>query len=366
MLIIDNGTVGELLSMAECIDVQEEAFRQIAEGRAVHRPRLDMYVPCEREDGYYRWGTMEGANDGILAIRMKSDVVTWPQVEGGGWRESKYCVEPGTYCGLVLLLSTRNGEPLAILNDGVLQHMRVGGGAGIGARHLARADARSVGLLGSGGMARTYVEAFATVRGITRVKVYSPTQANREAFAREMSEKLGIEIEPVASAREAVRGVDILATCTDSMQPTFEAGWLEPGMHVTMLGPREVSDEVLARCDVRIRQGAAGLRLPESDRVRAEVGHSPVAFIAGTAEEMRRLPAKGAGRGFGGDHPEFWQLAAGEVPGRTSDEQITYYHNIGNQGLQFSSTGGLVYRKAKAQGRGREIPTEWFLQDIRD
>lgn len=66
---------------------------------------------------------MEGANDGILAIRMKSDVVTWPRVEGGGWRESKYCVEPGTYCGLILLLSTRNGEPLGFLNDGVLQHM---------------------------------------------------------------------------------------------------------------------------------------------------------------------------------------------------------------------------------------------------
>ena len=366
MLVIDNGTVSDLLSMAECIDVQEDAFRQIPDGGAIHRPRLDVYVPCEREDGYYRWGTMEGANGGILAIRMKSDVITWPQVEGGGWRESKYCVEPGTYCGLVLLLSTRNGEPLAFLNDGVLQHMRVGGGAGIGARHLARADARSVGLLGSGGMARTYLEAFATVRGITRVKVYSPTQANREAFAREMSEKLGIDVEPVATAREAVRGVDILSTCTDSMHPTFEAEWLEPGMHVTMLGPREVSDEVLARCDVTIRQGAGGLRLPESERVQGEIGHSPIAFIAGTKAEMQRLPAKGTGRGFGGDYPEFWQLAAGEVPGRTSDEQITFYHNIGNQGLQFSSTGGLVYRKARAAGRGREIPTEWFLQDIRD
>ncbi len=54
------------------------------------------------------------------------------------------------------------------------------------------------------------------------------------------------------------------------------------------------------------------------------------------------------------------------MPGRESDDQITFYHNMGNQGLQFSSTGGLVYRKAKAAGRGRQIPTEWFLQDIRD
>ena len=366
MLIIDNDTVASVLSMAECIDAQEEAFGQIPRGGAIHRPRLDMYVPCERDDGYYRWGTMEGANDGILAIRMKSDVITWPQVQGGGWRENKYCVEPGTYCGLILLMSTRNGEPLAFINDGVLQHMRVGGGAGIGARHLARADAASVGILGSGGMARTYLDAFATVRPIERAKVYSPTAANREAFAREMSERLEIDVEPVATAREAVRDVDILATCTDSMQPTFEAEWLEPGMHVTMLGPREVSAEVLERCDVKIRQGSGGLRLPESERVQGEIGHSPMAYIAGTPEEMERLPPKNTGAGFGGDYPEYCDLLTGKVPGRESDEQITFYHNMGNQGLQFSSVGGLVYRKAKAEGLGRAIPTEWFLQDIRD
>jgi alanine dehydrogenase len=366
MLIIDNPTVHELLSMAECIDAQEDAFRQIPDGGAIHRPRLDMYAPCERDDGYYRWGTMEGANDGVLAIRMKSDVITWPQVPGGGWRENKYCVEPGTYCGLILLMSTRNGEPLAFINDGVLQHMRVGGGAGIGARHLARAEAASVGILGSGGMARTYLQAFAAVRPITQAKVYSPTAANRETFARQMSEELSIDVVPVATAREAVRGVDILATCTDSMQPTFEAEWLEPGMHVTMLGPREISPAVVDRCDVKIRQGAGGLRLPETDRVKGEIGHSPMAYIAGTAEEMERLPPKNTGAGFGGDYPDYCDLITGTVPGRESDEQITFYHNMGNQGLQFSSVGGLVYRKAKAAGRGREIPTEWFLQDIRD
>ncbi|MDP9459643.1 MAG: hypothetical protein M3Q22_05090, partial [Actinomycetota bacterium] len=90
--------------------------------------------------------------------------------------------------------------------------------------------------------------------------------------------------------------------------------------------------------------------------MRAEIGHSPMAYIAGTPAEMRRLSPKGTGRGFGGDHPQFWRLAAEEVPGRESDEQITYYHNIGSQGLQYSSVGGLVYRKARAAGRVREVP----------
>jgi alanine dehydrogenase len=366
MLFIHNDIVAKLLTMRECIDAQEHAFRQIPTGGAVYRPRMDMYVPCEREDGYYRWGTAEGANDGILAIRMKSDVITWPVGKDGLWRESKYCVHPGTFLGLVLLLSTRNGEPLAFINDGVLQHMRVGGGSGIGARYLARADASSVGILGSGGMARTCLEAFQVVRPIKRAKVFSPTPANRNRFAAEMSVKLDIAVEPVATAREAVRGVDILATCTDSMSPTFVSEWLEPGMHVTMIGPRELSQEALDRCDVKIRQGSGGVKMAESERLKAEIGHSPLAYVAGTPEEMKRLPPKAAEGGFGGDYPDYCDLVTGKVAGRTRDDQITFYHNLGNQGLQFSAVGGLVYRKAKAAGIGREFPTEWLLQDIRD
>src|SRR5262249_52399935 len=129
MLIIDNNLVSQLLTMDDCIRVQEAAFRKLATGGAIHRPRIDMYFPCEREDGYFRWGTMEGANDGYFAIRMKSDVVTWPKDANSNWTEEKYCREPGTYCGLILLISTKNGEPLAFINDGVLQHFRVGGGA---------------------------------------------------------------------------------------------------------------------------------------------------------------------------------------------------------------------------------------------
>ena len=136
MLIIDNALVAQLLTMEDCIRVQEEAFRKLPGGGAVHRPRIDMYFPCEREDGYFRWGTMEGANDGYFAIRMKSDVITWPKDQRGNWTEEKYCRAPGTYCGLILLVSTRNAEPLAFINDGVLQHMRVAGGAGIGAKYL--------------------------------------------------------------------------------------------------------------------------------------------------------------------------------------------------------------------------------------
>jgi alanine dehydrogenase len=299
---------------------------------------------------------------------MKSDVITWPRDQKGNWTEEKYCIQPGTFCGLILLFSTMNGEPLAIINDGHIQHMRVGGGAGLGAKYLSREDSHVVGMLGSGGMAQTFLEAFCAVRDIKRVKVFSLTPNNRERYAKIMAQRLGIEVVPVDSAREAVRGVDILSCCTDTMTPVFDADWLEPGMHVANLNPAEISNEAYQRFDVIIRQGTAGGRpAQESDRERMEVGLSPMAYIAGSEEEMKRLPQPRPDiRGFGGDFPHFADLALGRVPGRTRNDQITFYHNIGNQGLQFSSVGGAVFRKAKAQGLGRELPTEWFVQDIRD
>ena len=287
-------------------------------------------------------------------------------------------MQPGTYCGLIFLTSTKNGEPLAFINDGVLQHMRVGGGAGIGVKYLSREDSHVVGMLGSGGMARTFLEAFMCVRDIKQCKIYSPTVAHREEFAEEMSRKLGIEVIAVDSAREAVRGVDILSSCTDAMQPVYDADWVEKGMHLTNLGRREMPDTVMDKIDLVVRQGTAGLQMKQTERFQAERGLSPAAFIGGTTEQMKRIPAKNPQPGFGGDNPEFMDrgkggdkpdfadLITGKCKGRTSPDQVTFYRNVGNQGLQFSSVGGWVYEQAKKAGKGRALPTEWFLQDVRD
>ena len=378
MLIINNDVISQILNMDDCIRVQEAAFRKLATGEAMHRPRIDMYMPCDREDGYFRWGTMEGANDGYFAIRMKSDIMTWPTDEDGNWTEEKYCREPGTYCGLILLVSTRNAEPLAFMNDGVLQHMRVGGGAGIGTKYLAREDSHVVGMLGSGGMARTFLEAFKCVRDIRLCKVYSPTVANREAYAEEMSRRLNIEVRAVDTPQEAIRGADILSSATDSMHPVYDPEWIEKGMHVTNLGRREISDNAMKKFDLVVRQGTAGLQMRQSERFQAERGLSPAAYIGGTEAQMRRIPAKNPQPGFGGDlpefndrgkggdKPEFTDLINGKCEGRTSRDQVTFYRNVGNQGLQFSAVGGWVYAQAVERKLGREIPTDWFLQDIRD
>ncbi|HEY0297326.1 MAG TPA: ornithine cyclodeaminase family protein [Bordetella sp.] len=366
MLLINNEVVEHVLTMPECIEAQEQAFAGLLTGEAVGRPRLDMYVPCERDDGYYRWGSVEGASGGVLAVRLKSDILVWPRDHAAGGSEQKYCMQPGTYCGLVFLFSTQNGEPLALLNDGHLQHMRVGGAAGIGTRLLSRADSRELGIIGSGGMARTFLEAILAVRGIQRVRVYSRSKDKREAFAAETSRRYGIEVVPVDAPRDAVRGADIVATCTDSMTPVLEPDWLEPGMHVVVLTPREISPDIVQRFDVAVQQGREDLPMPETERFRKGISGSPGAFVAGTAEEQQRLPQPKKSRLPTEDWPVYTDVISGKAAGRTRDEQISFYYTVGNWGVQFSSVGGLVYRKAKAQGLGHDLPLEWFMQTIRN
>jgi len=362
MLLINNEDVKELFTMKDCLDALETGYDDLLKGDAVYRPRLDVWAPCERPDGYYRWGTMEGASRkiGVFAIRMKSDVVYWPNDE----TEEKYCMKPGTFCGLVMVFSVRNGEPLAIINDGILQHMRVGGCGGLGVKYLAREDASIVGMFGSGGMARTYLEAFHEVRQLKKVKVYSPTKANREAYAKEMNAKFGLNVVAVNTPEEVVRDSDIVSTCTDSTRVVFdEPEWLKEGAHITCVRSCEIGPKVVKRSDLSVKLGRNTVETMDEGMVRL---HGNVGYIAGQPEERKRIPNPTVDNYKGKFFKYFMDLKAGRVPGRTNSRQITFFINAGTQGLQFAACAGKVYQLAKEKGMGRQLPTEWFLQDIRD
>ena len=164
-LMISNDEVHSLLTMEACIDSLENGYSELAQGGAVDRERIDVYVPAPNPRENYRWSSMEGASkkEGVFVTRILSDMLYW-QEGPRGITEGKYCRERGHYCGLLLVFSTRNGEPLAFINDGVLQHMRVAASAALGARLLSRQGSTRVGILGSGGMARSYLEATCCVR----------------------------------------------------------------------------------------------------------------------------------------------------------------------------------------------------------
>jgi ornithine cyclodeaminase/alanine dehydrogenase-like protein (mu-crystallin family) len=360
MLLINNQTVEKILDIKGCMEALEVGYRDLINERAAYRGRYDFFVPNDDPKLMYRWGTMEGASRSFetFAIRLKSDMLEWPE----GKTVEKYCVQPGTFCGFVMVFSTRNGEPLAIINDGIIQHMRVGGCAGLGAKYLSREDSSIVGIFGSGGMARTYLLAFNEVRKIREVRVFSPTRSNREAYAKEISQKLAIPITPVERPEDAVRGSDIVATCTDSIQVVVhDPALIEPGMHLTCVKANEWNPEIVKKADLVIRMGRPTLNL---DVGQMRIG-GEAAVVAGNAEEIKRI-ANPKVDIFSSDYPLLTDIMSGKLKGRSDKNQVTFFANSGTQGLQFASTAGYVVREAKRRGLGQEIPTNWFLQDIRD
>ena len=111
------------------------------------------------------WVRLANGRSPVISVArsMAFLVISWPEM-GGLRRRVTYCYQPGLYGGLVLLFRTENAELVAIMNDGFIQHMRVGATAALGARYLARSNAETVGIIGSGGMARSFALGFAAVR----------------------------------------------------------------------------------------------------------------------------------------------------------------------------------------------------------
>lgn len=362
MRLLTNADVASLLDMRGGIEALRSGYADLARGDAAYVPRIDLYAPTGRDDDYYQFGSMSGAcrSYGVVAVRIKSDVASWPE----GRTQEKYCVRPGTYCGIILLYSIANGEPLALLQDGYLQHVRVGAAAGIGVDLLARSEADTLGLIGSGGMARTYLEAIAAVRSLRSVRVYSTTPENRERFAATASAELGIEVQAVDSAALAVTGAAIVATATDSMTPTFDPGWLSPGTHVTCVTRRELSPELLSRTDRVVQLGSN--TVPRGTPVRGMewMAGGIAAYVSGQPEERARIPQSSSRET--GVFPTLTDVHLGRAAGRTAPEQVTLFVTTGTQGLQFAAVGGHVWQRARERGTGTPFPTEWFLQDIRD
>jgi ornithine cyclodeaminase/alanine dehydrogenase-like protein (mu-crystallin family) len=252
MLLLSNEDVEALLSMPDCLAAMEDAYRELGDGRGASGVRSEILTPTTRDDGLYSLLTMSGVAPkfGVAAVRINSDILTWPQTPAGRKRVKIPAAPNERYVGLVLLFSIATGEPLAIYPDGIVQRMRVAATCGLAANYLARPDARVAALLGTGWQAGGQAAAIAAVRPIERIRCYSPDAERRQAFAREMSETLGITVTAASSACEAVAGADVVMCATSSMQPVLSADWLEPGMHVSSLKRLELDASVAAAADV--------------------------------------------------------------------------------------------------------------------
>lgn len=354
-LILSNDDVGKLLTMPEVIAVLEEAYVELAEGRGVNRTRSDSLAPTTWPEATYGLKSMDGIVPklGVGAVRINSDIVTWPK-RGNTMRREKVPAAPNNrWVGLVLLFSTHNGEPLAIFPDGVLQRTRVGATNGLGAKYLSRPDSETVGILGSGWQAGTQLRAVCAVRDIKTIRCFSPNKENREAFAAVMSEDLGIAVEPVAQPEDAVKGADIAMCASNSIDNIFFAQWVEPGMHISEIKRPEIEFAALAKAD-RIA-------------IHTKDPH-PLHF---TTKDLP-MPEKIKGKGWAEAKatldieklPTLPELIVGRAKGRDNPEQVTAFLNNMGMGYQFAAAGSLLVRKAKEAGVGHELPTDWFTEDV--
>jgi ornithine cyclodeaminase/alanine dehydrogenase-like protein (mu-crystallin family) len=353
-LVLSNDDVEKLLTMRECIDVLERTDIELSAGRAINRVRSDSLVPTKRQDAIYSLKSMDAVVPalGVGAVRIDSDIVTWPK-QGANMRRVKVpAAANGRYVGLVLLFSCESGEPLAIMPDGVLQRIRVGATNGLAVKYLARKDAKTVGILGSGWQAGTQLMAACAVRGIGTIRCFSPNRERCAAFAQEMSAVLGIAVDPVSRPEDAIDAADIVMCATNSIDNIFFARWMRPGLHVSSIKLPEIEIAAIRRADrfVIHTHHAKPLHVTTKDLAVPEI-------------------AERQGWGLGKEidfqaTPTLADVIAGTVPGRRSDQEVTCFINNLGLGSQFAAAGAVVYRKAKETGLGRELPTEWFTQDV--
>jgi ornithine cyclodeaminase/alanine dehydrogenase-like protein (mu-crystallin family) len=353
-LILSNDDVEKLLTMPACIEVLEEAYVELAEGRGVNRTRSDCITPTANPDAVYGLKSMDGVipKFGIGAIRINSDIVTFPKKGNNVVREKVPAAPNARYTGLVLLFSTENGEPLAILPDGVMQRMRVGAANGLGVKYLARENAATVGILGSGWQAGAQLMAACAVRKITSVRCFSPTEAKRVAFAADMSALLGIEVIPVGQPEDAIAGADIVMCASNSLDAIFFERWVAPGVHLSSIKPAEIEAKAVARADRIVIHSHDTSPLTVTTRELA---------LAKKANEHGWSAAKEINFAA---FPTLPDLIVGRTAGRKTEAEVTCFINNIGLGYQFAAAGAVVYRNAKDSGLGHDLPTDWFTEDV--
>jgi ornithine cyclodeaminase/alanine dehydrogenase-like protein (mu-crystallin family) len=218
MMILTNDDIDPVAAMPVALDAIESALRNQHDGALVAPPRHRVTFP--HAGGLF---FTIGGNETVAGFRVY-DTFDGP-----------------AHTQLTVVWSTRTAELIVLVRGDRLGEIRTGAIGGVAVRLMSNPEASTIGIIGSGNQARAQLLAVAAVRPLTRVRVFSPNTANREAFAIEMGAMLGLPIEAVGSAELATREADIVICATSSETPVIDASWLEPGAHVNTVGPKTAS-----------------------------------------------------------------------------------------------------------------------------
>jgi ornithine cyclodeaminase/alanine dehydrogenase-like protein (mu-crystallin family) len=354
-LLLSNDDAHHLLTMPDCMAALEQSYRATYDETAINGRRSDMVAPGGDADSAYVLKMMGAVlpQQKVGAIRLNSDLFRWV-ARGERKQRIKVPAAPGErWVGLVLLFSTETGEPLAIFPDGVVQRARVGATSGIALDRLARKDAESLAMLGSGWQAEAQVMAAAAARRLTRIRCYSPNAERCRDFAARMAALTGVAAEAAASPEAAVEGADIVLCATNSLGHVFHEAWCAPGQHLGTIRDRELDPGAIARADCVIVHDRDNLTGQHLELAKGAVFKEKAKELALDPRTARLVGA-----------PSLDELVGGAAPGRQRDSDITCFLNYHGVGLQFAAIGALLHRKARAAGAGQEIPTDWFTEDV--
>ncbi|MBN2551438.1 MAG: ornithine cyclodeaminase family protein, partial [Spirochaetales bacterium] len=224
---------------SDALDAVGQAFVQLSRGRATVPPIMMLPVAQRSGEVDVKSAYIEGMDS--LAVKIAS-----------GFFENFKAGLPSS-SGLMVLVSTETGFPLAVLLDnGYLTQVRTGAAGAIASRHLAPESVETAGVIGAGTQARYQMRGLKLVRDFKRLLIYSLYEEETDIYVREMAEELGVEIRRAASVEEVVRGASVVVTTTPSREPYLAAEWLHPGLHITAMGTdteekQELDPEVLVK-----------------------------------------------------------------------------------------------------------------------
>lgn len=309
--------------MAECVDLMAAAMEAASSGSVRIPPRLfTPLVDHSASFGLMPGSAREPAVYGAKAISLHPD----------NPRSGRPAIQ-----GFVALFDHDTGAPIAIVEGSEITALRTAAASGLATRLLARADASSHGVFGTGVQARTHLEAIAVARPIEKVRIWGRDPLKAKALADEERERTGVDARAVEDPREAA-ACDVVSTVTATATPVLRGAWVEPGCHVNLVGchtpkTREADSDLIAKARVY------------ADLLESLFNEGGDVLIPIEEGRIDRSWVRG----------EIGQVSCGEIEGRTSEEEITVYKSLGIT-AQDLFAAHAVLEKAQAQGRGTAIP----------
>ncbi len=317
--VIGAEQVIELLPMAECIEVMDDAMRRAAQRDALMPLRTGIRLPRE---GMFGWMPGHLAKPEVFGIKVVSVF------------EKNFALGMHSHNGVVVLFETEHGRPFAVVDASEITAIRTAAASALATRLLAREDTSTLTIMGYGAQGRQHLEAMLCVRDFDEVRVWGRHSDRSQAFAEEMESRFGVVVRGVDNAREATRGADVICTVTASPEPIVFGEWLEPGQHINAVGTsfpgvRELDGPAVARSRlfVDLREGAL-----------AQAGEFQMARDEGLIDDSHILG-------------EIGQVALGTVAGREGNDEITLYKSLGLV-VQDLAAAHHVHRKACERGIG--------------